>query len=146
MSWARNLERCVTQFAPHKALKLIACGKLTFDGRVEGNRVDQRLVALNADPDQARRIRVLLPRRDPGPSCTSLGLTSEVESLGLIAFTPKIDGFEPNPMGIVVRSCHIGETKPCETELAVTWQTGPNKTQRIQTKPSYIIQIEPGCD
>jgi len=30
---------CVTKFAPHKALKLIASCKLTFDERVEDHRV-----------------------------------------------------------------------------------------------------------
>ena len=31
---AQNVERKVTKFAPHKILKLIASGKLTFDDRV----------------------------------------------------------------------------------------------------------------
>ena len=42
VSLVRNLERCVTSFAPHKALKLIACGKLTFDDRVVLHRVAMR--------------------------------------------------------------------------------------------------------
>ena len=36
---APNFERKVTTFAPHKALKSIACGKLTFDERVVLHRV-----------------------------------------------------------------------------------------------------------
>ena len=35
-----NLEGNVTKFAPHKALKLIARGKLTFDERAVLHRVD----------------------------------------------------------------------------------------------------------
>ena len=38
-SLARISERYVTKFAPHKALTLIARGKLTFDDRVELHRV-----------------------------------------------------------------------------------------------------------
>ena len=38
-SLARSLERNGTKFVPHKALKLIARGKSTFDERVELHRV-----------------------------------------------------------------------------------------------------------
>jgi len=45
MSLPPNLEGYVTKFAPHKALKLITRGKLTFDERVvlHRRRVDVRL-------------------------------------------------------------------------------------------------------
>ena len=36
----RISEGCVTKFASHKALNLIAWGKLTFDERVVAHRVD----------------------------------------------------------------------------------------------------------
>jgi len=36
----RNFDRHVTKFAPRKALKLIASGKLTFDERVVLHRAD----------------------------------------------------------------------------------------------------------
>ena len=39
-SLPRISEGCVIKFAPHKAPKLIAPGKLTFDERVELNRVE----------------------------------------------------------------------------------------------------------
>ena len=39
VSLARKFERNVTKFAPHKALKLIASGKLTYDERVVLHRV-----------------------------------------------------------------------------------------------------------
>ena len=38
---ASNFEGYLTKFAPHKALKLIACCKLTFDERVVAHRVDR---------------------------------------------------------------------------------------------------------
>ena len=40
VSLARNFERYVTKFAPHKVLKLISCGKSIIDGRVVLPRVD----------------------------------------------------------------------------------------------------------
>ena len=39
---ARKFERYVTKFAPHKALMLIARGKLTSDERVVLRRVDRQ--------------------------------------------------------------------------------------------------------
>ena len=39
VSVARNLERYVTKFAPHKVVKLTSKGKLTFDERVLVHRV-----------------------------------------------------------------------------------------------------------
>ena len=40
VSFPPNLEGFVTKFAPYKALKLMVCGKLTFDERVVLRRVD----------------------------------------------------------------------------------------------------------
>ena len=43
---AREFEGHVTKFAPHKALKLIAWGKMTFDERVVLHRVVPGPVAM----------------------------------------------------------------------------------------------------
>ena len=48
VSLPSNLQGDVTKFAPHKALKLIAWGQLTFDERVVVRRV--ALEALEALP------------------------------------------------------------------------------------------------
>ena len=40
-----------------------------------------------------------------------------MENTRLIVFTPKIDVSAPKPMEIDLRSHHINETWPCETEL-----------------------------
>jgi len=46
----RMFERNETKFAPHKALKLIARGKLTFDERVLLHRVGVQMVAPVPNP------------------------------------------------------------------------------------------------
>ena len=47
----------------------------------------------------------------PGPLSSSVpgGLTDR--------FTPKVDEFAPNPIGLDFRSYHSDETEPCETEV-----------------------------
>ena len=63
LSHFQNLGCYVTKCAPHKALKLIASGKLTFDERVVLHRVDSgfrrdRVMAMKVPPRQALRTSI----------------------------------------------------------------------------------------
>ena len=63
VSYVRNFKRSVTKVAPHEALKLITCGKLTFDEMFVVHLVDWGKLALRAL--QGRRQVFCLPGHTP---------------------------------------------------------------------------------